>query len=95
MKSPAKIIFAAALVGSALAHAGPSPQFWNVPVLKTTASAEVTRIAVPADQSGLTCNRMFVPRSGAVKQAPRSMVTCTPGYDENRLAVPASMRRCR
>jgi hypothetical protein len=78
MKSLAKTILTASLIGSALAHAGPSPQFWNRPAPKTVASTEAQRINIPTDSSGLTCNRMFVPRIGAVKQAPYAVVTCTP-----------------
>ena len=77
MKTLTKILFAAALSGTAASYAGPSPQFGNRPASKPVAATEPARPAVQPDSSGLVCSRMFVPKTGAAKQALYTVVTCT------------------
>jgi hypothetical protein len=85
MKTLAKLILVAALGGtfSAAAVAGPGPQFWNRPAAKPATATEPARPAMPPSDSGLTCSRMFVPKGAAYKQAPYSVVTCTPEMMKN------------
>ena len=85
MKTFAKLILVTALGGafSAAAVAGPGPQFWNRPATKPFVSAESARLAVQPDSSGLMCSRMLVPRVGAMKQSPVTVVTRTPEMMKN------------
>lgn len=85
MKTLAKLIFVAALVGtlSEAAVAGPGPQYWNRSAAKPATVTDPFRAAVPVASSGLTCSRMFVPKGAVFKQAPYSVVTCTPEMMKN------------
>lgn len=83
MKTLAKLSVVAALASAAISYAGPGPQFWNRPATKAApskieAAAAVSQMPTKADSSGLSCARMLVPRVGAFKQSPVSVVTCTP-----------------
>ncbi|MBI5767794.1 MAG: hypothetical protein HZA93_08355 [Verrucomicrobia bacterium] len=83
MKTLTKLSVVAALASAAISYAGPGPQFWNRPATKTPSpkvetAAAVSQTPTKADSSGLTCARMLVPRIGAFKQSPVSVVTCTP-----------------
>ncbi len=78
MKTLPKLLLVALLSGAAsFALAGPSPQFWKRPAPKPSATVEGAKPAAPADSSGLTCTRMLVPRIGALKQSPVTVVACT------------------
>lgn len=83
MKTLTKIIFAAVLSAAAVSYAGPGPQFWNRPAPKPAASTEVAKPAISQENSGLTCARMLVPKAGAFKQSPVTVVTCTPDMMKN------------
>ncbi len=85
MKTLTKLILVAALSGTfnAAAVAGPGPQFWNRPAAKPATVTEPVRPATPPASSGLTCSRMLVPKGAVFKQAPYSVVTCTPEMMKN------------
>jgi len=83
MKTLVKILLTAALSGAAVANAGPGLQFWSRPAAKPIAATEPARPAIQPDSSGLTCSQMWVPKTGSGKQAPSTVVTCTPEMMKN------------
>ncbi len=85
MKTLAKLILVASLGGafSAAANAGPGPQFWNRPAATSATVTAPARPAMPPAGSGLMCSRMLVPKGAVYKQAPYSVVTCTPETMKN------------
>ncbi len=82
MNTLSKILLATALSGTAISYAGTSPQS-NRPLAETATAIKSARPVARPEGLGLMCSRMLVPRVGATKQSPFTVVTCTPETMKN------------